>query len=185
MVEQALETAAWMLGSDKSRGYCLEMICADFLAGVHLEESCSPPPCACSNSCPWSTSGNSCDRQQRPRESARTEAPKDSPGRTGIPQVAAEDPRAGRLEMPGLRRDVRTAGASHRTEKPAGRGFREQSHHSVLRVPPSDSLVIRWAARGLSLRLCKTLGLFYLLLLHCLFELLGWGTLRATASTSS
>jgi len=24
-----------MLGSDKSRGYCLEMICADFLAGAH------------------------------------------------------------------------------------------------------------------------------------------------------
>jgi hypothetical protein len=25
-----------MLGPDKSRGYCLEMICADFLAGAHL-----------------------------------------------------------------------------------------------------------------------------------------------------
>jgi hypothetical protein len=33
VIEQALETAALMLGSDKSRGYCLEMICADFLAG--------------------------------------------------------------------------------------------------------------------------------------------------------
>jgi len=37
VVEQALETAALMLGTDKSRGYCLEMICADFLAGVSLE----------------------------------------------------------------------------------------------------------------------------------------------------
>jgi hypothetical protein len=37
VIEQALETAALMLGSDKSRGYCLEMICADFLAGVNLE----------------------------------------------------------------------------------------------------------------------------------------------------
>ena len=36
-MEQALETAALMLGSDKSRGYCLEMICADFLAGANLE----------------------------------------------------------------------------------------------------------------------------------------------------
>jgi hypothetical protein len=36
VIEQALETAALMLGSDKSRGYCLEMICADFLAGVSL-----------------------------------------------------------------------------------------------------------------------------------------------------
>jgi hypothetical protein len=25
-----------MLGSDRSRGYCLEMICADFLAGADL-----------------------------------------------------------------------------------------------------------------------------------------------------
>ncbi len=26
-----------MLGSDHSRGYCLEMICADFLAGANLD----------------------------------------------------------------------------------------------------------------------------------------------------
>jgi hypothetical protein len=38
VVEQALEIAALMLGTDKSRGYCLEMICADFLAGAHLED---------------------------------------------------------------------------------------------------------------------------------------------------
>jgi recombinational DNA repair protein (RecF pathway) len=38
VIEQALETAGLMLGSDKSRGYCLEMICADFLAGANLEE---------------------------------------------------------------------------------------------------------------------------------------------------
>ena len=37
VIEQALETAALMLGSNKSRGYCLEMICADFLAGASLE----------------------------------------------------------------------------------------------------------------------------------------------------
>jgi hypothetical protein len=37
VVEQALETATLMLGTDKSRGYCLEMICADFLAGASLE----------------------------------------------------------------------------------------------------------------------------------------------------
>jgi hypothetical protein len=36
VIEQALDTAALMLGSDKSRGYCLEMICADFLAGAHM-----------------------------------------------------------------------------------------------------------------------------------------------------
>ena len=38
VIEQALETAGLMLGTDKSRGYCLEMICADFLAGANLAE---------------------------------------------------------------------------------------------------------------------------------------------------
>jgi hypothetical protein len=37
VVEQAVETAVLILGSDKSRGYCLEMICADFLAGANLD----------------------------------------------------------------------------------------------------------------------------------------------------
>ncbi|MGH9498287.1 MAG: hypothetical protein ACRD3L_04025 [Terriglobales bacterium] len=37
VVEQAIETASRMLGSDKSRGFCLEMICADFLAGANLD----------------------------------------------------------------------------------------------------------------------------------------------------
>ena len=39
VIEQAIETAALMLGSDKSRGYCLEMICADFLAGANLDSA--------------------------------------------------------------------------------------------------------------------------------------------------
>jgi hypothetical protein len=39
VVEKAIETAGLMLGTNKSRGYCLEMICADFLAGARLEES--------------------------------------------------------------------------------------------------------------------------------------------------
>ena len=37
MIEQAIEPAALMLGSDKSRGYCLELICADLLAGASLD----------------------------------------------------------------------------------------------------------------------------------------------------
>jgi hypothetical protein len=39
VIEQAIETAASMLGTDKSRGYCLEMICADFLAGATIDGS--------------------------------------------------------------------------------------------------------------------------------------------------
>ena len=41
VIEKALETVGLMLGTDKSRGYCLEMICADFLAGARLEETAS------------------------------------------------------------------------------------------------------------------------------------------------
>jgi len=37
VIDLALETAALMLGSDKSRSYCLEMICADFLAGANMD----------------------------------------------------------------------------------------------------------------------------------------------------
>ena len=39
VIEKALETASLMLGSQKSRGYCLEMICADFIAGANLGET--------------------------------------------------------------------------------------------------------------------------------------------------
>ena len=37
VIEQALENAARILGAGKSRGYCLEMICADFLEGASRE----------------------------------------------------------------------------------------------------------------------------------------------------
>ncbi|MGB8061469.1 MAG: hypothetical protein WCF26_06230 [Candidatus Sulfotelmatobacter sp.] len=36
-MEKAIETAALMLGTDRSRDYCLEMICVDFLAGANLD----------------------------------------------------------------------------------------------------------------------------------------------------
>jgi hypothetical protein len=37
VIEQALGTASLMLGGQKARGDCLEMICADFLAGANLD----------------------------------------------------------------------------------------------------------------------------------------------------
>ncbi len=39
VIEQALETAGLMLGTSKSRSYCLEMICADFLAGASQDNN--------------------------------------------------------------------------------------------------------------------------------------------------
>ncbi len=38
VIEKAIATAGMMLGTDKSRGYCLEMICADFLAGANFQD---------------------------------------------------------------------------------------------------------------------------------------------------
>jgi hypothetical protein len=37
VIERAIETTCLMLGSDRSRGYCLEMICANFLSGANLD----------------------------------------------------------------------------------------------------------------------------------------------------
>src|SRR5246500_170552 len=39
VIERALQTASLMLGFQRARGYCLEMICADFLAGANLGET--------------------------------------------------------------------------------------------------------------------------------------------------
>jgi hypothetical protein len=39
IVERALYVASRMVGSEKSRGYCLELVCADFLAGRTEESS--------------------------------------------------------------------------------------------------------------------------------------------------
>jgi hypothetical protein len=44
VIEQALETAGLMLGRTDSRGYYLQMICADFLAGPSLETGDSESP---------------------------------------------------------------------------------------------------------------------------------------------
>jgi hypothetical protein len=53
VIERALETATSMLGSDKSRGYCLEMICADFLAGANLENNDLTSEAGCPDHFEW------------------------------------------------------------------------------------------------------------------------------------
>jgi hypothetical protein len=39
VVERALHVASRMVGTERSRGYCLELICADFLAGRTKEST--------------------------------------------------------------------------------------------------------------------------------------------------
>jgi len=36
VVERALYVVSRMVGTERSRGYCLELVCADFLAGTAL-----------------------------------------------------------------------------------------------------------------------------------------------------
>jgi hypothetical protein len=66
VVEQALETTARMLGSDKSRGYGLEMICADFLTGSASEPNQSEVLVLWR--CPWNGFTKSCQRRDRLKE---------------------------------------------------------------------------------------------------------------------
>ncbi len=82
VIEQAIETAARMLGTDKSRGYCLEMICADFLAGAHLDNgnprSCSTRSHVTTSSCPANSSRFSwktCVRKHRDRRPWQNASP--------------------------------------------------------------------------------------------------------------
>ena len=51
VIEQALEAAALMLGGDKSRGYCLEMLCADFFGRRKYRRSKPRDLCAFPATC--------------------------------------------------------------------------------------------------------------------------------------
>jgi hypothetical protein len=70
VVERALEIAALTLGSDKSRGYSLEMICADFLAGAALEPGRPEQSIGChtSNGNPFVASGRTDSTDERQNE---------------------------------------------------------------------------------------------------------------------
>jgi hypothetical protein len=113
VIEQAIETASLMLGTDKSRGYCLEMICADFLAGANLDSG---------NSNVLLYSIRDCSGSHRRKEEKRfliTQPRKirELPGTkavTSAPEFRlvrlASQPSAppGRLEMPIVRHDVQS-----------------------------------------------------------------------------
>jgi hypothetical protein len=61
VIEQVIETAALLLGTDKSRGYCLERICADFSRErnwtMATRRSYSTRSHATTSSCPANSSG--------------------------------------------------------------------------------------------------------------------------------
>ena len=109
VIEQAIETAALMLGSDKSRGYCLEMICADFLAG----QAWTTPTCFCtrshalSNSYRLNNNRNSwlMHLRRRREPSSTQESSAATLPRVVRPSASASTP-SRRLAMPELRHNV-------------------------------------------------------------------------------
>ncbi len=111
VIEQAIETAALMLGSDKSRGYCLEMICADFLAGATwttaTRRSCSTPSPATTSSCPANNSrlsSKTCARRRPENDSPQSRSL--AAGPLVVRKSAPADPASRRLAVSILWHDV-------------------------------------------------------------------------------
>ena len=124
VIEQALETAGLMLGRD-ARGYCLEMICADFLAGAILRP-------ATPSRCSWRSAGSSryfLNRRRRSssrehgrhRESVTTEATEASAGSGFLSQTLSRGLGARRMAVPELRKPQQSPGPPHSVAKLAGR----------------------------------------------------------------
>src|ERR1019366_8053728 len=104
VIEQAIETAALMLGTDKSRGYCLDMICADFLAGrtwtMATRRSCSTRSHATTSSCLANSSrpsSKTCVR--RPPEDDSPQSRSLAPGPLVVRKSVPADPASRQLEM--------------------------------------------------------------------------------------
>jgi hypothetical protein len=119
VIEQAMETASLMLGGQKSRGYCLEMmICADFLAGANLED---PNPSTLSNLI--RTFFELLRRQVRSKCSSRpcgnvrefnpAAAPEIETRARFLPSASPESSRARWLEMPAVRTRDGARGSPH------------------------------------------------------------------------
>ena len=112
VIEQAIETAALMLGTDKSRGYCLEMICADFLAGANLDNG-DPEMLLLLDlavlqvSCPESSGRHFLENSARRRPENDSPRPsRFAAGSLVVRKSAPAGPASRQLEVSILRRDV-------------------------------------------------------------------------------
>jgi len=112
--QRAIETAALMLGSDRSRGYCLEMICADFLAqqqaflgdvggGLHEPDASRPSRLAT--------------------------------GCVVVREAAAAGAASRWLEVSIVRCDVKLGGSPQPVSQPLRPRFRRQPNHALRPVP--------------------------------------------------
>ena len=152
VIEQAIETAALMLGSDKSRGYCLEMICADFLAGASIDGG-NPEILLQSISrylrVPARPPAGGLSVGGQP-ESLMKKIGRKSPrlrlDPNELSQTASAGAGARRLAMPGLRQHAAPAGTPPQIPQPVRRRRRTEPDHAVRRVPrkrPSNGWPLR------------------------------------------
>ena len=125
VIEQALETASLMLGGQKARGYCLEMICADFLAGANLDASGNSILCSwrsieftCCSRIPSGRS--SCCEFRRRHESSHPSETQTSLGPQFLSGPLAAGAQTRWLAMPTMRKLRRSPGPSHSAAKPLG-----------------------------------------------------------------
>ena len=126
VIEQAIETAALMLGSDKSRGYCLEMICADFLAGASSGRQQSGDSAAVHLSLlqvPAQPTTGGLSLRGQPEGFMKKVALQEPATQTRceqLPRTAPAGTGARRLAMPGLRQHAAPAGTPPQVPQPIG-----------------------------------------------------------------
>ena len=147
VLEQAIDTAALMLGTDKSRGYCLEMICADFLAGAHLEAGNGEVLLQAISRLFNFLSERAAATVSRNRLSAGfmsksfTSFPKAAPIRLGQ-DASAElreiNPAARRLALPALRLHAKSRGPSPAVSQPRRGAHRRQSDYTLRGLPSEN-----------------------------------------------
>jgi hypothetical protein len=139
VIEQAMETAAMMLGTDKSRGYCLEMICADFLAGANLENG-NPKVLLQSmvrffKSCRAKRSSRFSITLARRRRESNGSQTSSHPTRSR----AAAGVTSGWLEVPIAWHDVESGSSPQTVSQPLRPGFGRESDHALHGVPHASA----------------------------------------------
>ena len=140
VIEQAIETAALMLGSDKSRGYCLEMICADFLAGASIDGN--NPEILLQSISRYYKFLPGPQQEAFLSEVSRTGLMKKIPAKTPrlrldaneLPRTASAGAGARRLAMPGLRQHAAPAGTPPQIPQPVGWRRGTEPDHTVRGV---------------------------------------------------
>ena len=147
VLERAIDTAALMLGTDKSRGYCLEMICADFLAGAHLDNG-DPNVLLQAisrlfNFLPGEQQQQFLETSTRGRHEPElqdlSQILAHSAGTGGLRAAAQKDSRARRLALPALRRHAESRGPSSAISQPLRRGCGGKSDYAVRHLPQRRS----------------------------------------------